>query len=471
MVLTSESTQCTPWKWKQISFTIPVQKKRSSLCKLKHVVGKSDFQPVSGISDRKNDRKIKKLPLEKDCLSVKDCISELPDDILIAILSHLKLREAVRTSVLSKRWRYLWTFSQGILEFDASDVRSLLDSVYYFLTSHRAPTIEELSIRFPGWGNVYYHYSPCKIHVWINVAIEKRVKKLVLDFINPHLYPSGQFDSLGSVSFTSLVSLHLIRARVSSQLINFFLSNSPLLEVLCVEWTRREPGHLKVCASSLTLKHLDLRHNEIGFLEISAPNLESFRFRTHGEKTSLVFKDVPRLSHASFGGCYGDSLIAQNLLRHSSLFAQLKSLELLLPAKPTLPEYFPHFPTLENLKHMQLSLSKQTDEGFRIFFCLMGASPSLHRSSLKLGSCSVQKLTYTKSLEFTSRPKHQCLKVVEIVGFREDDNHDELVMHLAEYAALLEKIIIDPYQCSEVSRNRARNLQSKLPPSVKLEIF
>ncbi|KAF2317426.1 hypothetical protein GH714_022227 [Hevea brasiliensis] len=370
MVLTSESTQCTQWKRKQISFTIPVQKKRSSLY-----------------------------------------------DILIAILSHLKLREAVRTSVLSKRWRYLWTFSQGILEFDASDVRSLLDSVYYFLTSHRAPTIEELSIRFPGWGNVYYHYSPCKIHVWINVAIEKRVKKLVLDFINPHLYPSGQFDSLGSVSFTFLVSRHLIHARASSQLINFFLSNSPLLE------------------------------------------------------TSLVFKDVPRLSHASFGGSYGDSLIAQNLLRHSSLFAQLKSLELLLPAKPALPEYFPHFPTLENLKHMQLSLSKQTDEGFRIFFCLMGASPSLHRSSLKLGSCSVKKLTYTKSLEFTSRPKHQCLKVVEIVGFREDDNHDELVIHLAEYAASLEKIIIDPYQCSEVSRNRARNLQSKLPPSLKLEIF
>jgi len=39
----------------------------------------------------------------------KDLISDLPDGILHYILSRLSTEEAVRTSVLATKWRYLWT--------------------------------------------------------------------------------------------------------------------------------------------------------------------------------------------------------------------------------------------------------------------------------------------------------------------------------------------------------------------------
>ncbi|KAH7550382.1 hypothetical protein JRO89_XS13G0181500 [Xanthoceras sorbifolium] len=57
---------------------------------------------------------------ENDKLFGCCCVSRLPDDIVVNIFSRLTLIEAARTSVVSRRWRYLWTFTAN-LDFQAPD--------------------------------------------------------------------------------------------------------------------------------------------------------------------------------------------------------------------------------------------------------------------------------------------------------------------------------------------------------------
>ena len=55
----------------------------------------------------------------------QDGLTEFPDEILEFILSLLTLKEMQRTSVLSRRWRDLWTFVTHNLVFDHPNLLSL----------------------------------------------------------------------------------------------------------------------------------------------------------------------------------------------------------------------------------------------------------------------------------------------------------------------------------------------------------
>lgn len=76
----------------------------------------------------------------------QDIISTLPDDVIDQILTHLPIRDAVRTSVLSNKWRYKWTTLPNLVfnrecvseAFEDSSVirRKLLTIVDHILLLH-----------------------------------------------------------------------------------------------------------------------------------------------------------------------------------------------------------------------------------------------------------------------------------------------------------------------------------------------
>ncbi|CAA7058335.1 unnamed protein product [Microthlaspi erraticum] len=77
----------------------------------------------------------------------EDRISELSDDILIHILLLVPTKDAVTTTFLSKRWRFVW---RKLPRLDYRETRNM-KSVWWFLDEsmrfHDAPLIEKLSIR------------------------------------------------------------------------------------------------------------------------------------------------------------------------------------------------------------------------------------------------------------------------------------------------------------------------------------
>lgn len=120
-------------------------------------------------------------------------IDRLPDEILIVILSCLNLKEAVRTSIISRRWRYLWQFTSCSLELDLyewnancwGEPTAFLSWVDQVVKWHQGPSVDKFIVHCQGLNDE----RPNRICDWIRFAMEKEVKVIDLD-VSCHDFPN-----------------------------------------------------------------------------------------------------------------------------------------------------------------------------------------------------------------------------------------------------------------------------------------
>ncbi|CAA0807389.1 F-box protein [Striga hermonthica] len=119
-------------------------------------------------------------------------ISRLPDDILLVILSFLPLKEAGRTSVLSSRWRNLWSYTLHLNFDDHNSMEKIMEDPEFgnesverekyvkwvdsVLQSHRGSTVKELRICFS-----LVKSATKSITKWLEFAFERHTEKLELN--------------------------------------------------------------------------------------------------------------------------------------------------------------------------------------------------------------------------------------------------------------------------------------------------
>ncbi|CAI0458597.1 unnamed protein product [Linum tenue] len=207
-----------------------------------------------------------------------DRISNLPAHLIQLILASLPIREAGKTSVLSRQWRYHWRNITRLVfddEFDEledcdseSEVNKLVKRVHEALQVHDGP-ITEFVLSIPGLT------AAADTHHLISYLSNKGISALSLLFdldphsfgeeISPSLFRALQLNSLKLqacelkvppwfVGFTRLTVLQLEQVCLPNDFFQGFLLNCPLLEDLRTSFVvgprKLEvvgPPRLKVC--------------------------------------------------------------------------------------------------------------------------------------------------------------------------------------------------------------------------------
>ncbi|GFZ18383.1 F-box/RNI-like superfamily protein [Actinidia rufa] len=118
-----------------------------------------------------------------DNVLVRDSISDLPESIIETILTKLPIRDAVRTSILSTKWRYKWA-NLTHLVFDGkcgtlcNDKGPVEDNLVKFIT--RLLFLHDGPIHNFSLSSAYLQSSP-DIDQWLLFLSRKDIKELVLE--------------------------------------------------------------------------------------------------------------------------------------------------------------------------------------------------------------------------------------------------------------------------------------------------
>jgi hypothetical protein len=264
-----------------------------------------------------------------------DRISCLPGDIIDQILSHLPIKEAARTSVLSSKWSNNW-YTLPNLVFDKNCVSTEPYEDSTVIHNKFSRIVDHVLLLHYGPINKFEindNYSNLiDIDRWILHLIRRSIKKLVLkinglNWFQPYKIPWRLFScqSLQHLElsccclkppmtfkgFKNLKNLRLSNVKMTQDDFENLISSSPLLEKL-------------IFLVSNTFKQID------GFKQINiyGPNLKVFDFIGDFEDISFhnTFKLSELIVHLSTGRIQGEC--SSNLLQFFIHLPNIQSLEI-----------------------------------------------------------------------------------------------------------------------------------------------
>lgn len=248
------------------------------------------------------------------CEHVVDRLSSLPQDVLSEILSLMPTKLAVRTSLLSKTWRYTWTFIQN-LDFDTNEDHKYLYPKYvdWVLERCKISQVKIFRVQFSNYNYNIQSYSGELISKAIRLNVHeldmkgkylrlpsslytcKTLTKLKLDCIkSPSMDTFPNCSSL--INLPSLKTLDVVIDGTYWESALKLIHGCPVLENLYVKlgyWNNEGDAYFKIP----TLKRLNLKSN-----------------RTYSNLiTDTVVLNLPNLEYFLFDGCMGFPFVIEEM--------------------------------------------------------------------------------------------------------------------------------------------------------------
>ncbi|KAA8528152.1 hypothetical protein F0562_035597 [Nyssa sinensis] len=424
----------------------------------------------------------------------KDKLIELPDGILSTIISMLTLKETVRTSILSKSWRFIWTCHPD-LQFDSVSVLGskiysnsmsncqleldrqiqrckFIEQVDHFMHQRcKGTKIDSLTIHFHLGKDSASH-----IDWWISCAVTKEVENIDLDLSE---WCSFKVDHTCSTSFeqyefpcwllavpgkkctvkrlrlascnlctppnlnylTSLITVELKDVNISDQQLENLLSSCLFLEELCLQRCK-DFVNLKFVGPSLRLRLLSIQNCfRLKKIEIYAKNLVTFEYTGH--LITFCFKVAPRLAEAfmNFTGKSRLDGVTYSLTRFASDLPQLETLNLLSVLAMKILKLPEDVPTFTNIKQLVLTVYPFDDEDKLYWISyILKAFPLLHKLQLNLFCPSFIK--QQKEIErILPECPHRHLTELEVNGFYGNQHEVDLMKYLLDNLVELEVLV------------------------------
>ncbi|KAL9809091.1 putative F-box/LRR-repeat protein [Arabidopsis thaliana] len=207
-----------------------------------------------------------------------DFINYMPDDILHHILSFIPTDLAMRTSVLSRRWRHVWC------ETPCLDITLKHGAMNQTLTSYTAPIITSFKLVMDLNSNTTYRFPDI-----FYLSSSLKLLDVTLDFFD--MIPTC------TVSWKSLRNLTLRFCQIPDESIHNILSGCPILESLTLD-TCRLLERLDL-SKSPNLRRLDInrQYRRTGPVAIVAPHIYYLRLTYSSTPSTIV--DVSSLSEAN----------------------------------------------------------------------------------------------------------------------------------------------------------------------------
>ncbi|OQU91016.1 hypothetical protein SORBI_3001G095366 [Sorghum bicolor] len=425
----------------------------------------------------------------------KVSLSNLPRDILSQILSQLPINDAVRTSVLSREWKYVWRGHTN-LTFDSATLRKhysktsfgygfindeeFITRVDTVLGHHSGVEIEHMEVKHRNWasrsrGKISFPTQNTGIETsttnqspdrWINFAIRSKTKELIIDLNGgfklslsrgihnireePYSLPSQLF-SADNVSYLQCLELTSLSLQLPADFNGFLnLRNLTLVDVSItdkyVQYMLTKCNHLEFFEVSYyrMITSLWMPHplNQLKHLVVDKCPLhrviEVNCSPTILELKNICFKFMPCnaiLDYMVTG--FPSTLPSLNTLTLHC--AQWK--RIILPGNPFI---FTH------LRHLKLELvlygKKKRKADVLDYAYLLEVAPFIEKLELLMWLQCPRRPYRKEDGELRIRPRHQHahLKSVHISGFFGHKDQVELALHILCSSIILEKMEISP---------------------------